>query len=81
MRFIVVCLELLDEGEDIAVILAQKLSEILDILCMDFPLSDYPPTTCEVFVDLVVQLFAVGYDDKSPAALYLSQHFLGEEDH
>ena len=81
MRFIVVCLELLDQGEDVAVILAQELSETLDVLCMDLPLRDHAPGICEVFIDLVVQLSAVGYDNEPPTTGYLSQYLLGEEDH
>ena len=81
MGRIVVCLELLDEGEDVAVILAQELSEALDVLCMNLLLRDHAPAICEVFIDLVVQLFAVCYNDEPPAARYLSQYLLGEEYH
>ena len=81
MRFIVVCLELLDEGEDVAVILAHKLSEVLNILCMNLPLRDHTSAIGKVVVDLVVQLFPVCYDNESPAPRYLSQYLLSEEDH
>ena len=48
---------------------------------MNLRLSNYTSAICEVFIDLLVQLVAVGYDNKTPSARYLSQHFLCEEDH
>ena len=67
MGCVVICLELLDKGEDVAVILAQELSETLDVLCMNLPLRNHAPAICEVLIDLVVQLFAVCYYNEPPA--------------
>ena len=76
-----VCLEFLDEGEDVAMIFAQKLSEVLDVFRMDFLQMPDATDTREILVELVVQLFAVCHEDKCPVAGNLSQHLLGEEDH
>ena len=74
-------LKLLDEGEDVAMILAQELSEMLDPFRMDILLNNNPSAIGEVFIDLVVQLFAVRDDNKCPVTRHLSQHLLGKENH
>ena len=40
-------------------------------------------TTCarEGFIDLVIQLLAIGYDNKCPISRHLSKHFLRKEEH
>ena len=74
-------LELLDESKDVAMILTQELSEMLDPFRMDLLLSDNPSAICEVFIDLVVQLFAVRDDNKCPVARHRPQYLLGKENH
>ena len=54
MGLAVICLELLDEGEDVAVIFAQELSEVCNGFRMDLLLRDHAPAICEVFIDLGV---------------------------
>ena len=74
--------ELLDQGEDVAVVFLEQLLQVLPALGPDafFRLGDgaHPG---EVLVDLVVQIVAVGDDHEGPVAGQLAQHLLGEEDH
>ena len=74
--------ELLDQGEDVAVVLPQELAQVLAAARPDAALRlGDRARVGEVAVDLLVELLPVGDDQEGPVARQLAQDLLGEEDH
>ena len=72
--------ELVDEGEDVAVILRQQLAQVRRPRCPDALLGDNA-RPLELFVDLLVQVLAVSHDHERPVPGHFPKHLLGEEEH
>jgi hypothetical protein len=72
--------ELLDQGEDVAMVLAQQATQRRGAVGLGLLLG-HGADVDEVLVDLIVQLLPIGDDDEGPAAGPLAQHLLREEDH
>ncbi len=64
----------------IAMVPAQKLPQVPAAPGLD-PGFGNDAARNKVLVDLIVELFAVSDDHKTPVARHLAQHLLGEEDH
>ena len=72
--------ELVDQGENIAVILGEQAAEVLAAFRLGTAFGHYSRRG-EVLVNLPVQFLPVGDHHKGPVARYLAQHLLGEENH
>ena len=74
--------ELLDEGEDVALVAAQQLLQVLAALRLHglAQLRELPARR-EGSGDLVVEFGPVGDDEKRPVARLLAQNLSGEEQH
>ena len=74
--------ELLDQREDVAVIGAQQLLQMLTAGRAHgfFRLGD-DARAREVLVDLPIEVFAIGDDEERPVAGHFAQDLLREEDH
>ena len=74
--------EFLDQGESIAVVFAEQQLEMGAALGRNLLLAFGDDAAgSEIFVDLVVQIVAVGDQQKRPVAGQFAQHFLCEENH
>jgi len=80
MRFALLSAELVDQCEDVAVILAEQLPQVLAAFRLGVVFHHHPGRG-EVLVDLAVQFLPVRDDHEGPVARQLAQHFLGEEHH
>jgi hypothetical protein len=72
--------ELLDQREDVALIAAQQLLQVLAAGGAHV-LARGGAGGLEGLADLVVQLLAVGHDHEGATAQHLAQHLLREEHH
>jgi len=74
--------ELLNQGEDVAVVFAEKLSQVFAALSPNALFRfRYCAAAGKVLVDLIVEIIAVGDDYKRPIARQLAQNLLREENH
>lgn len=74
--------EFLDEGEDVAVVVLEELFEMVGIFGADFGVGFGDSAGIgEVFIDLVVEVFAIGDDEKGPVSGEFAEYFLAEKDH
>ena len=72
--------ELLDQGEHVSVVLAEKSAEMGGAVGADVLLGeDSGPE--ELLVGLLVEVLAVGHDHERPVSGLLAEHLLGEEQH
>ena len=72
--------ELVDQGEDIAVVLGQEPPQVPAALGLGAAFGDHARGR-KVLVDLAVQLPAVRDHHEGPVARHLSEHLLRKEDH
>ena len=81
MFFSTFCQEFVDKGKDITVVFAQETTEVRDTFRVNLLICHNAARTGEGFVDLSVQLFPIGDDDKGPVTWNFPENFLGEEQH
>lgn len=75
-----ICAELVDEGEDVAVVFGEETTEIVGAGGLAVALS-CGRAGGEGAVDLIVQFGAVGDDYEGPVPRDFAEDFLGKEDH
>ena len=72
--------ELVDQGEDVAVILCEQLPQMFAAFRLGAAFGHHPRRG-EILVNLPVQFLPVGDHHEGPVARHLAQHLLGKEHH
>ena len=73
--------ELLDKGEHKALVECKILAQLLAIFRLRGVAVQHGMSVDEILIDLAVQVFAVGNDDKRIAAFEFAEDFADQEDH